>query len=225
MNYILFDVGANHGQDSLDQTRDNKNIISFVFEPIPELVSKLKHASKFGLGYRYLWEKQEPKSSYEDRYNIFNVAVSDYDGEATFNIADNDPNGDWGASSLYSFKDSVSKEWPGRNDLKTNRVLNVIVTRLDTWYKKQNLNLNKIDYFHCDTQGSDLRVLKGMGDLVYLIEEGVVECARDERAKLYHENHTLSEMKDFLNEKGFQFTGEKRNDPWGNEINLYFKKK
>jgi hypothetical protein len=153
------------------------------------------------------------------------LAISDYDGESTFYVADRDPVGDWGASSLYPFVDEVSQTWPGRRDLVTTRTVTVKVSRFDTWYKSQGLNLEKIDYFHCDTQGSDLRVLKGMGDYVRLIQEGVVECARDEAGKLYKENHTVAEMKDFLSEHGFAVFHEQLNDQWSNELNLYFRKK
>jgi predicted transcriptional regulator with HTH domain len=68
-------------------------------------------------------------------------------------------------------------------------------------------------------------VLKGMGDYVKLIQEGVVECARDETAKLYKENHTVDEMKDFLAEHGFEVLNQQSNDSWSNEFNLYFRKK
>ena len=38
-NYILFDVGANWGTDSLEITRDNKDYVSYVFEPVPTLLN------------------------------------------------------------------------------------------------------------------------------------------------------------------------------------------
>jgi hypothetical protein len=101
----------------------------------------------------------------------------------------------------------------------------VQVSRFDTWYRNNAINIDKIDFFHCDTQGSDLAVLQGMGDLIGLIQEGVVECARDDRAKLYKENHTISEMQDFLGQNGFDIVKHKANDPWSNEINVYFKKR
>lgn len=52
MSFILFDVGANHGQDSLNQTRDNPDVITYAFEPIPELFKKLETASQRSVGQR-----------------------------------------------------------------------------------------------------------------------------------------------------------------------------
>jgi FkbM family methyltransferase len=209
MTYILLDVGANHGQDSLNRTRDNNDVITYAFEPIPSLFEKIKSASV----------------DFVNRYTLHNLALSDYDGESTFYIADSDPDGDWGASSLYPFVSHVGETWPGRKDLVTTKTITVKVSRFDTWYEANNHTFDHIDYFHCDTQGSDLRVLKGMGKYVSFIQEGVVECARNERSKLYAENHTVNEMKEFLQANGFEITSSAANDPWSNEVNLYFKKK
>lgn len=225
MSYILFDVGANQGQDSLNKTRNNLNIITYAFEPMPEFINRINTARHNGYTWEYFRRTEDRGPSYADRYHLTPCALSDYDGESTFYVADSDPTGDWGASSLYPFVDHVGETWPGRMDLRTTRTITVKVCRFDTWYQEQGLNLDKIDYFHCDTQGSDLRVLKGMGDYVHLIQEGVVECARDDKAKLYAENHTVNEMEDFLISHGFQIVRTESNDCWQNELNLYFKKK
>jgi FkbM family methyltransferase len=208
MSYILFDVGANWGTDSLDRTKNNQNVLTWAFEPTPELISHLTDKSK----------------DYSDRYHIVPIALSNFDGTAQFNIADT-PGCDWGCSSLNTFSDNLDQTWPGRTDFKVTRTITVQVSRFDTWYRTNAINIDKIDFFHCDTQGSDLAVLQGMGDLIGLIQEGVVECARDAQAKLYKENHTISEMHDFLNQKGFDIIGHQSNDIWSNEINVYFRKK
>lgn len=206
MNFILFDIGANWGTDSLEKTRTDQNVKTWAFEPTPELIRHLSENSK----------------NFADRYQIQPMALSDFDGTAQFNIADQE---DWGCSSLNTFSDHLDRTWPGRTDFKFNRSLTVEVSRFDTWYYKNNIQLDKIDYFHCDTQGSDLKVLQGMGDLIQLIEYGVVECARDHSVKLYKENHTFHEMQDFLLQKGFIVDRIHSNDRWSNELNIYFKKK
>jgi len=205
MDYILFDVGANWGTDSLEKTRIDPRIYCWAFEPTPELINHLTDSSKF----------------YADRYSIQPIALSDFDGTAQFNIADQ---ADWGCSSLNNFSDNLNQTWPGRTDFKFNRSITVTVRRLDTWFKENPIQFDKIDYFHCDTQGSDLKVLQGMGDYISLIQEGVVECARDESVKLYKENHTRAEMVEFLTSKGFVIVVEHSNDIHSNEINLHFKK-
>lgn len=225
MSYILFDVGANQGQDSLNRTRDDVNVTTYAFEPIPEFVERLNTARNNGYTWEYYRRSEHPGTPYADRYHLYACALSDYNGTSTFHIADNNPLGDWGASSLYPFVDHVAQTWPGRTDLKTTRTITVQVSRFDTWYQNNNLSLDRIDYFHCDTQGSDLRVLKGMNSYIDLIQQGVVECARDQRAKLYAENHTVEEMQDFLSDHGFKIIDRKANDPYNNEFNLYFAKK
>lgn len=208
MKYILFDVGANWGVDSLSKTLFSPNIETWAFEPTPELIGYLTHHSR----------------DCSDRYHVVPIALSDFDGISQFNIADN-PGSDWGCSSLNSFSDNLTHTWPGRTDLKFNRFITVNVSRFDTWYNTNNINIDKIDFFHCDTQGSDLKVLKGMGDYIQLIQQGMVECARDESVKLYKENHTLEEMKDFLNENGFEVFATTPNDGFLNEFNVEFRKK
>jgi FkbM family methyltransferase len=205
MDYVLFDVGANWGTDSLERTRIDTRVHCWAFEPTPELINHLTDKS----------------ASYSDRYSIQTVALSDFDGTSEFNIADQ---GDWGCSSLNTFSDHLDQTWPGRTDFKFNRSVTVTVRRLDTWFKENPIQFEKIDYFHCDTQGSDLKVLQGMGDYISLIQEGVVECAREESVKLYKENHTRAEMIEFLTSKGFVIFQETSNDPQANEINLHFKK-
>lgn len=205
--FILFDVGANWGTDSLGRTASDPSVETWAFEPTPELI---EHLTKESLHF-------------SDRYHIQPVALSDFEGTAQFNIADN-PDCDWGCSSLNSFSDHLNETWPGRTDFKFNRTITVEVTRLDTWFKKNNIQLDKIDFFHCDTQGSDLKVLQGMGEYIHLIKDGVIECAREESVKLYKENHTIQEATDFLISKGFQITHTQSNDRFNNELNLYFKK-
>ncbi len=205
MSSILFDIGANWGTDSLTKTEKDPNIVTYAFEPTPELVHHLTVKSQ----------------SFSERYKIFPIALSDFDGTAKFNIADHF---DWGCSSLNDFNDNLESFWPGRPDFKFNRSLDVSVYRLDTWFEKNQIHIEKIDFFHCDTQGSDLKVLQGMGKYIDLIREGVIECARDSNSKLYKQNHTLLEAREFLESKGFVITNLRPNDHFHNEINLYFKK-
>jgi FkbM family methyltransferase len=210
MSYIFLDVGANRGQDSLNKTRDDQTIHTWAFEPTPELITQLTEQSR----------------DYANRYHVIPVALSNFDGTAQFNVAgESDWGCKWGCSSLNTFSDNLDQTWPGRTDFIVNRTIDVQVSRFDTWYRTNGINFDKIDFFHCDTQGSDLKVLQGMGDLIRLIQQGVVECARDEQAKLYKENHTIQEMQDFLTSQGFEIVRTESNDHWSNEINVYFRKK
>lgn len=204
----FFDIGANFGHDSINVARSDSNVIVYAFEPTPELANHLINSTK----------------DISDRYIVVDKAVSDFNGTARFGIADH-IGSNWGCSSLNEFKDNLEEAWPGRSDLKFNRHIDVEVVRLDSWL--QNNNVKVINYFHCDVQGSDLKVLQGMGDYIHMIEQGVVESAFNERGKLYKENHTMEETIKFLESKDFLITNILSNDYAGtpNEVNIYFKNK
>jgi hypothetical protein len=78
---------------------------------------------------------------------------------------------------------------------------------------------------HCDTQGSDLRVLQGMGEYLQLIEYGVIECSSGESVKLYKENHTLAQAIEWLDSQGYVVDHIESGDGWNNEVNLHFRKR
>lgn len=81
MTFILFDVGANWGTDSLERTRTSPFVQTYAFEPTPEL---FEHLTKESVAFA-------------TRYNLFQIALSDFDGEAEFRVA---AHADWGTSSL-----------------------------------------------------------------------------------------------------------------------------
>lgn len=204
--YILFDVGANWGEDSLPHAGNNSNVEVFAFEPTPIMVTHLKNSSL----------------SFQDRYHVFNVAVSDSDGFAEFYIQNN-PGG--GCNSLNHFdQEMISKFWEKRNiELSDSYRIMVNVIRLDTWLR-QHPEITKIDHFHCDTQGNDLKVLKGMGDYIKLIKTGKVEVAQP-HIKLYKQAPSAGEMVDFLLMNNFKITKFESNDHLDNEWNIYFESK
>jgi FkbM family methyltransferase len=206
MSYVLFDVGTNWGEDSLVKAANDPNVEVWAFEPTPQLVHHLINASQ----------------QFSDRYHVEPIALGDFNGILDFYIQDNPG---MGCNSLNQFNDNLQETWTIMvSDFKVKDVINVASYRLDAWIPSNLPNLEKIDYFHCDTQGHDLRVLKGMGEYIHLIQEGVVECARNDEVKLYKENHTVDQMTEFLQSKGFVITDVKSNDSLNNEWNVYFKK-
>ena len=199
---ILFDVGANWGQDSLDRTRDDSKVITYAFEPTPELYNHLSHRS----------------FDFSDRYFVHEVALSDFNGAAQFNVA---AHNDWGTSSLLDFSPGLDQTWAGRHDFYVDRKIDVKVMRFDTWFEAAKPKINRIDFFHCDTQGSDLRVLRGMGDYIDLIVEGVIEVPDSPEVMLYQGQHSKDEAISFLTERGFEISNIVHQQ---NEQNLFFRK-
>jgi len=201
---IMFDVGANYGTDSVDFIEKNAEWVCFAFEPTPHLINHLKQKT----------------ASFSSRYHIIPCAVSDFDGEANFHIAGQ---ADWGCSSLLKFSEDTNKTWPGRNDFKVTEIINVRVITLKTFIENMSpIPISQIDRFHCDTQGSDLKVLKGMGDYISLIKEGVVEAA-NKTDILYKNQNTVADTTVFLLQKDFK-THTIINDIFENEVNIIFKK-
>ena len=206
---IMFDVGANYGFSSIEFISKNRDYICFAFEPTPKLAQHLRNESA--------------KKQINDRYYVVEKAVADYNGHSTFNIAGQR---DWGCSSLLEFSDNLNKTWPGRNDFKVTESITVEVITLSRYIEEMSpLPINIINYFHCDTQGMDIKVLKGMGKYIELIQEGVIEVAANSTVQLYKNQHTKFDAVQFLEKNNFKITKEQKNDVYGNEFNLFFKRK
>jgi FkbM family methyltransferase len=199
---IFFDVGANFGTSSIHLAKSDPDTLVYAFEPTPELILYLK-TQTFNL----------------KNYNVVGKAVSDFDGKATFNVAGQ---ADWGCSSLLEFSDNSKTEWPGRTDFSVTKQIEVDVIRLDNFIIKNNID--KIDYFHCDTQGSDLDVLYGLGEKISIIKEGAIEAATKQDI-LYKNQNNFIECIEFLKMNNFEIISVTSNDPQFNEANIHFKNK
>lgn len=199
---MFFDVGANFGTTSLHVAKTEPDTIVYAFEPTPELILHLKmHSGKLS------------------NYNVIGKAVSDYEGKATFNIAGQ---ADWGCSSLLDFSEKSKTDWPGRTDFIVTKQIEVEVIRLDNFIIENNIKV--IDYFHCDTQGSDLDVLYGMGEMISIIKEGAIEAAAKPDI-LYKNQNNVIDCVEFLKMNNFEIISITSNDPGNNEVNIYFKNK
>lgn len=123
---------------------------------------------------------------------IIEKAVSDFNGTALFNVATNGM-----SSSLNDLTDfSINN-----TKVKFKNQINVDVVRMDTFIIENNMDV--IDYFHCDAQGNDLKILHSFGNKLSLIKKGKVEVSFGE--ELY-ENVTndLHSVIDFLKDNGFE---------------------
>ena len=201
---ILFDVGAHHGQDSLDRTQNDPSVVCYAFEPTPELAENLRKAAE--------------SRNIKDRYRVFETAISDFDGEADFHMV----NDDTGSASLNEFSDGLDKTWPGRTDFVVRASKKVNVYRLDTWLPIYAPEITEIDHLHIDAQGSDLAVLRGLGEKLKMVKSGVVEVPQSAEVRLYKGQHTKEEAISFLEENNFKITEVKSQV---NEDNLYFERK
>jgi FkbM family methyltransferase len=150
-------------------------------------------------------------------YTLVGAAVSDYNGRAIFNVSGK---GDWGCSSLLPFSENVKTAWVGRTDMVVTETIEVDVIRLDTFIRENNIS--HIDYLHIDAQGSDLKVLQGMGEYIKIVKQGVLEAAAKPDV-LYLGQNSANASVDFLHDNGFEITKVEYNDPGANEVNIYFR--
>lgn len=199
----LFDVGAHWGQDSLDRTQNDPSVICYAFEPTPELAENLRRGAE--------------SRNIKDRYRVFETAISDFDGEADFHMV----NDDTGSASLNEFSDNLDKTWPGRTDFVVRASKKVNVYRLDTWLSIYAPEITEIDHLHIDAQGSDLAVLKGLGEKLKIVKTGVVEVPQSEEVRLYKGQHTKEEAIQFLVRNGFKISSVVSQV---NEDNLFFER-
>ena len=198
---VVFDVGANNGSSSVPLAIANPNYLVFAFEPTPEMIDVIL-SKVVGL----------------DNYVIVPKAVSDYNGIAEFNVAGN---WDWGCSSLLKFSKKSQTDWPGRTDFSVTYKLNVDVIRLDTFIEENNIT--KIDHLHIDTQGSDLNVMKGLGQYLNIVSEGTMEAGTSDDI-LYEGQNKLNDCIKFLLLNGFKVVDVNSNDVFCHEVNIVFKK-
>jgi FkbM family methyltransferase len=191
---IRFNVGANDGGD----IKGNETI--YAFEPNPVLAKRIR-----------------AKHGNNPNYHFHEVAVSDFNGKATFNVCDQM---DMGCSSLLPLSANAATMWNGRNDMFPTSNIEVNVIRLDSldWS-----TITEVEHFHCDAQGSDLRVLQGLGEYLKRIKSGVVECAKKHEC-LYVGQNSLEDTRAFLIANRFTITHEDSNDTNSNEVNLKFQR-
>lgn len=195
---VYFDVGANDGTTSARWCESQSNLV-FLFEPNPALAQHLRER----------W-KSNPW------VQVFDCAISDYNGEAQFNICEAN---DKGCSSLLTVSQDGLTKWGGRTDMVPSRTIKVQVRRLDSFEFWDQFG--EVEWLHCDAQGSDLAVLRGLGEHIKKVRHGCVEAA-NKADILYVGQNTADETRKYLESHGFGDFKTNGNDPQGNEVNLEF---
>lgn len=203
--HAIFDVGANNGSWGLSAAQQLPHIKVFAFEPTPELCEKIK---------------ERVKDLNLTNYELIPVAVSDIAGRLKFNVAGQE---DWGCSSLLTFNEGLEKTWPGREDFKVTQSIEVDCIRLDDFVREHGIT--SIEFFHCDTQGTDIKVLDSLGDYIGLVKHGEIETAASRAVALYKGQHTIEDVVIFFLKNGFEIERITPNDQFCNELNVLFKKR
>ena len=205
---LIFDVGANEGSDGLSLALLFKNCQVFAFEPNKYYIEIIKHHKK----------KIENIIGVKiDNYKVFNNAISIKEGLQNFNISQN-----VGSHSLFEFNKNLYDFKRHANDYETTKKTKVKVIKLSSFLKDKKFK--RIRYLHCDAQGSDINVLKSLGDDLKYLDYGVVEVSATKKKDLYKgSQNNFSNLKNFLKKNNFTITNVKSNDPFENELNVKFK--
>ena len=185
-------VGASFGQECKLYDHYNQNVIWI--EPIPDVFFELKkNVKKF------------------NKQNCYNYLVTDIDDkEYDFKITNNSL-----SSSIFSLEEH-KKMWP---EVEFSHSISLRSITLNNLISKENIDLNNYDTLIIDTQGSELLVLKGLGENIKNFKYIKVEACNfksydggctDEEILSYMTNHNFKEKKRFtsspkIHEKNYKY--------------------
>lgn len=180
----IIEIGANDGNDTFHFVSQPDTFL-WTFEPVPILGD---------------WLVQRLNDRGYSNYKLMRYAVSDTEGLQHFNLSD--PGGNYACSSLNQFTEDIHQQWPGRADFKVTNTIEVRTIRMDTFIEQEEIK--EIDYFHCDAQGHDFKVLQSFGKHLHKIKEGRVEAAN--RVNLYKADNNVFTIMKWLVINGFDIS-------------------
>lgn len=190
---VVFDVGANTGQSALTFATQFPDAKIFSFEPIRSTFDRLAEATR--------------KNA---RISCFHLALGATTEDRQIAVRELSPN-----NSLHNLSDGDLSRYP-----TATRVETVHVQRLDQFVEKHRIS--HIDLLKIDTEGFDMEVLKGAGELLV---QGRVSVLQVEAA-MNPQNTKHVPFADFtamLHPLGFDLFGLYEQTPeWAGEPRLRF---
>lgn len=171
----LLHIGANYAQEAHSYIKSGTTPVIF-FEPIPTVADGArKNTSRY------------------PNMKVVEACCSDEDGvDVTFNVASN--RGE--SSSMLA----LGRHRELRPDIKYVSSFTTQTTRIETFLKNEVLNPRRFNCAVIDTQGADLKVLRGFGSYLDGFDGLYVEVSDQ---SLYEGGTTLREINDYLDERGF----------------------
>lgn len=177
----IFDIGSLNGIESVKFTEKLKNISVNTFEPNEKSYKNVLISTE-GI----------------DNISVHKLAVSDFNGKSDFFITYEN----MGGSSLLEPK-LLNKT--GHQIGKTE----VDVVKLSDWCPSNNIE--SIDLMWMDTQGSELNIFKGMGDLLYGVKGIYVESSN---IPYYHGAADKNDVIQYLSNYGLHLIHESYHDAY-----------
>lgn len=178
----IVQVGAYTGDDGLIEACRRYGHRLYMFEPNPTRAAELRG-----------------KAQGAKTIEVLPMAVSNFDGSATFKIAAHDD-----CSSLQDFDANANQTWVHewhpykRFDMVTE--LEVEVVRLDTFLTQRGIAA--VDLLEIDAQGEDLRVVESLGARMRDVKRIQLEI-NIHHAPLYANAFTMDEAVAFFDTHGF----------------------
>lgn len=160
-----------------------------------------------GTTYHYFEPREDSalKSvSIKDNVHVYPIALSDYKGEALLNITKKVSCSSFLEPNFELLKILQPSNW-NRFDIVEQK--SVQVDRLDN-ILDPDLQIEKLQI---DTQGSELSVLKGCGDLLKNVKKIVCEV---EFVELYKDQPLFSDIESYLSSFGFKYIRNVRAVKW-----------
>ena len=171
---LVFDIGTRDGEDAKYLAKKLRSSSVYAIDANPIATSTTRAA--------YPW------------MNVYECAVSDYDGEAAFQqVNSGDANMD-GCSSLYANKIATEPQF---KDVVTTIMTKV--KRMNTLLQEENL-LSAIDIVKVDVEGYTWEVLDGFGERINNVKLFHLET---EREKTHDTHMNTDEVAKFMTAKGF----------------------
>lgn len=158
---VIFEIGSANGDDTLEfiKTFADTDFRLYGFEPEPKNIKLI-----------------EDKVS-SDRFELFKGAVSDTDGEITFNRSRTDNPDDLSLSGSIMKPKNHLKLWDW---IHFDEQVTVPSITLDTFVRGKNIDV--IDFIWCDVQGAEEKVILGGKDtLAHKVRYLFTEYSDDEQ--------------------------------------------
>jgi len=142
-NNIIIEIGGFDGEDT-EKYSQNENNFVYCFEPNKDNAENLR---------KRFYNKKNVK--------VIEKAVGTFDGREKFYLAKKKMSSSLNKPSQYSLDNKI---------VEIESQYDVDVINLNTFIAENNIK--QIDYFHCDAQGSDLGILKSLGNKIHIIKKG-----------------------------------------------------
>lgn len=189
---IIFDVGSYDGNDYLAKCEADPDCHVYAFEAQPLMVEQIK-----------------ARTSHLPNFHLFHCAIADYDGEANFYLSGG---GKGGFSSLKNYSSTPAEIW-GKKRFDISIPMKVI--KLKTFIEEHKIS--HIDYFHCDAQGTDLLILKGLEEYHNIVRAGDIEA---QIYPLYEGAHTMEEAQEWMASVGWE--SSTRHEEPARDVSVFF---